>query len=60
VGTNNVRKEKSEKIKLPKNTIHFRTILSAKKPKTNILIPVNKVNVDTRVPKGVVSPPNPK
>lgn len=60
VGTVIVKSEKMENINEPKNTIHFLTILSAKYPKINIVIPVKIIKEKVSTPIGAVSPPNPK
>jgi hypothetical protein len=55
-----VRNAKIEKSREPMRTIHFLTNLSARYPNNNIVNPEMIVNVETRAPNGVVSPPNPK
>jgi hypothetical protein len=50
----------NENMRELKKTIHLRIILSAKYPKISIVTPVNSVNENVSIPKGAVSPPNPK
>ena len=55
-----VNVEKTENIRAPPITIHFRTILSDRYPKISIVTPERKVNEEVKMPNGTVFPPKPK